>query len=1017
MSVRHVLWLALICIAGSSLVAAPTHAAGQWVLENRALRVSVDEESGSWNVLDKRCNRLWRQAVPPVTSQMLVPIRQLKAAPTLDGQLGEWQTGELSLTSDMLTNPTVTSGNDDSSAKVYLAWDKSGFWLAANVRDDKLQGPTPEAALWHVDGIELWLGKDHWGFIPDGDKVRIACWSNAKKETGCRGAFRKTPSGWAIEAFVPWSQIVDVRTAKPGSEFLLAFGLNDADKPPKRDCQLFYPRGYRHKDFATHAIAKLSASTSPEPAAPRTQKPKGPDVQEIVPLAAPRNGLLVKLNYPDKNGPLPLAYSVSLTGDEADVAFELGGDPSLQFDRIALPLPFVLDNPKGVLVIPHKAGLLFGVDELAWNGKTLGGVMSMPWFGSADLASGQGYISIMETPDDAMFRGAKVAGDDRQVLAVQPQFRPQKGQLGYPRRLLYHFADQGGYVALAKRYRAYVRKNGRLKTLAEKRRERPNIDRLVGAVNIYSSHFENMEELHRLGVGRALVSGFGTKQVKQMNEWGWLTGHYDIYTDLYEPGTRPSTWERCRGFHFPADVIKNAKGGNEIGWCPITDPKTGKKDPSYVICWTCGLRVLKERVPKVLAQKPLSAYFLDCVTSTGLRECYDPNHPLTRTGDRETRIKQFAYLSGDLGLVVGSETGRDWAVPVADYFEGIMSTAAFFATPKAIHEIPFVSIPSDPKYEEYAINPWRRVPLFQLVYSDCAEITWRWGDNSHRMPSIWAMKDLQQIIHASMPTFVLWDAQQGLFLPNTDRFMECYNNVCRWRRAVGYYEMTNHERLSDDAMVQRSTFANGAAVTVNFAKDARTVDGTTLPPRSYLIAGKAKELAGLPVGKPVQVSDSWTPKELVVTGNTGFETRPIFWNRVGGMKLEVQNAVAHSGKHAAKITGTSTGGWSYARGPRVDLQAGRKYRIHGWLRVDAVAPSPKAPKLKCEIRGDGKYIRNAFTNAYDVSKPGTWQELSATFTAPANAEQGQLALEKGGTDALTATLYLDDVELVPLDDK
>ena len=54
-------------------------------------------------------------------------------------------------------------------------------------------------------------------------------------------------------------------------------------------------------------------------------------------------------------------------------------------------------------------------------------------------------------------------------------------------------------------------------------------------------------------------------------------------------------------------------------------------------------------------------------------------------------MQQFAYLSGELGLIAGSETGRDWAAHVADYFEGNMSTAAFFANPKSIHEMPFVS--------------------------------------------------------------------------------------------------------------------------------------------------------------------------------------------------------------------------------------------------------------------------------------------------------------------------------------
>ena len=47
------------------------------------------------------------------------------------------------------------------------------------------------------------------------------------------------------------------------------------------------------------------------------------------------------------------------------------------------------------------------------------------------------------------------------------------------------FFDDGGYVALCKRYRLYAKQTGLLKTLAEKRAANPNVDRLVGAVNTW----------------------------------------------------------------------------------------------------------------------------------------------------------------------------------------------------------------------------------------------------------------------------------------------------------------------------------------------------------------------------------------------------------------------------------------------------------------------------------------------------------------------------------------------------
>jgi hypothetical protein len=141
------------------------------------------------------------------------------------------------------------------------------------------------------------------------------------------------------------------------------------------------------------------------------------------------------------------------------------------------------------------------------------------------------------------------------------------------------------------------------------------------------------------------------------------------------------------------------------------------------------------------------------------------------------------------------------------------------------------------------------------------------------MLGLWAQKDLLNIIHASMPTWILWRPQQDLFWGNQDRFKECYNHVCRWRRAVGYSEMINHERLTPDGQVQRSSFAGGTSVTVNFAKESRPLpDGTSLPARSFLIRGDASKLPGLPVNQPVQVHDDWQPRPALKAATSGSGT-------------------------------------------------------------------------------------------------------------------------------------------------
>lgn len=979
--------------------------------ENDILRVSVHPTQPVWDVLDKRSGRVWRQAPAKGSESWLVPVGRRTSSPALDGDLSEWP----------VEGTAVSSGTTDpqGSGRFHLAWTNDGLWLAASVVDTKVTGPLPGVEQWHVDGVELWLGREHWGMIPKGDELIIPCWSDPAMAEGCRGAAKMTATGWQLEAFVPWSNVRAVAGAVAvGRDFQLAFGINNADGGPKRLSQFFYPPGYKHKQFMTHAVAELQAVGVVAAPTLREEKPSGPVLRRVERMPKPARGVTLEMDFPqDGGGTFPLTARLWLLPGEGDLAFELDGAANLAFRELAFPAPIVLEELSGKLVIPQMAGLLFGVDELEWDGKGLCGNVSMPWFGQTDLARGDGYITIIQTPDDSpargMFCGAKVATASGERLSVQAVFGPQKGRFGYPRRLLYHFSERGSYTALAKRYRAYAKETGLLKTLAEKRVERPNIDKMVGAVNIYGSHFANIEELQRRGVERALVSGMGSN-ARQMLDWGYLPGRYDVYTDLYAPETHPGTWERCEGFVFPDDVIKKADGSVQVGWCPITDPKTGEKTPSHVICWLCGLRVLKEKMPKRLAQTPYASYFLDCVTSVGLYECYDERHPLTRTQDRESRVAQFAYLTDELKLVVGSESGRDWSAHVADYFEGIMSTASFFANFKAIHAMPFESCEPTARYLEYGINPSRRVPLFQLVYGDCMETTWRWGDNTHRMPAIWWQKDLLEMIHAGMPTFVLWDVQQDLFWGNVDRFLATYNNVCRWRRVVGYAEMLRHERLSEDGMVQRSSFANGAAITVNFAQEDRVVDGMTLPRCSYVLTGDVVAQAGLPVGVPVRVDDAWQPKPYVFVPGTDFEASRQTWRAGEDSVLELQGGVVHGGEKAAKIVGKDVKGWTYASGPQVPMAAGQRYRLRGWVRVDAVEPAQAAPGFKCGLYRDGAWLTNVYSSRYDLSKMGTWQLLEGTFTVPEGASSGHLALEKRERATVSATLYLDDVELIDL---
>ena len=140
-------------------------------------------------------------------------------------------------------------------------------------------------------------------------------------------------------------------------------------------------------------------------------------------------------------------------------------------------------HPGEYLVVPMNEGISYPVEDQSIEPFSLvaygGHGICMAFWGATD--GERGHMAIIETPDDASIRIERHDG----LLGIAPQWDAQHGQFGYARRLRYVFFDQGGHVAMAKRYRAYAQKIGLFKTLEQKRAENPNVDLLVGAVNVW----------------------------------------------------------------------------------------------------------------------------------------------------------------------------------------------------------------------------------------------------------------------------------------------------------------------------------------------------------------------------------------------------------------------------------------------------------------------------------------------------------------------------------------------------
>ena len=81
------------------------------------------------------------------------------------------------------------------------------------------------------------------------------------------------------------------------------------------------------------------------------------------------------------------------------------------------------------------------------------------------------------------------------------------------------------------------------------------------------------------------------------------------------------------------DLIRRERGGELAkGWLTLDG-----LHQYYSLCSRYALPAAQAEITETLRTHPYNARFLDVHTAMGLAECYDENHPVTRTEDRENK--------------------------------------------------------------------------------------------------------------------------------------------------------------------------------------------------------------------------------------------------------------------------------------------------------------------------------------------------------------------------------------------
>jgi len=507
----------------------------------------------------------------------------------------------------------------------------------------------------------------------------------------------------------------------------------------------------------------------------------------------------------------------------------MADESGAQVREIRWPRAFVLEQAgrANYTVFPTMAGLLLPSDwpeeaslDKVWPHQNMCFTrgMYMPWWGQ--VRGGEGYAAIIETPYDA---GCALVHPPGGPTAAQPVWYASLGRLAYARSLRYAFLAECDHVALAKRYRRYAQGIGRWRSLTEKAAGNPRVERLHGGAIIHTgvmvhiqpeSSYYNKEKpeanhhftpfAQRAREIREWVSGSGIANGEvHLDGWG-RRGYDNLHPDVLPPCPEAGGWEgmrevakaceemgwifathdNYRDFYFDAPsfdrdlCIRNLDGSNP-------EHATWYGGRQSILCGVPALGFLRRNLDGLAAGGvELSGIYLDVFAIAELDECANPEHPMTREECARWRGLAFSECRAR-GLVVSSEEPVDFALDRMDL----------------VHHGPYAQHPSVDAKDKRQLG--LACPLFTLVYHDAIVVPWSFGKGAWGIPP----QD-EGFLHC------LLNGGIGYLYGVGDA--ERVRTAAALHKRVGWLEMTGHEYLDEAGRRQRSRFADGTTVEVDF---------------------------------------------------------------------------------------------------------------------------------------------------------------------------------------------------------
>lgn len=495
--------------------------------------------------------------------------------------------------------------------------------------------------------------------------------------------------------------------------------------------------------------------------------------------------------------------------------------------KLSWPMPPVAG---GAWLIPDGEGIDFGADDPAWlsayaKEHCLGGTTNLSFPAWSYLTSDR---TVTYALGDGLQSRLCLHTDGSLQARLSHSFDEGASTLD----LLFAIGPADP-LAPALFYRHLMKARGQFVSLADK--AVPDLPRLYGAPQAYvwgdGRDLGFLDDLKALGITRIVLSydqpphppkhAVGPAYLKKAYADGYLAGPYEAFDNAQPEATADSPASIWSPDLYPSGCVIKADGTVMAGFanrgCQMSSAAVAAH-PQAISPASRYADHIKDGASEV---------FVDVDAFGEFNHDYSPAHPMTMMQDRANRLARLGLGITTYHLLIGSENVTAWSSGVAHFSHGTVTTHVASLWPIQADKkrfggywpddrppLFFAPLTLTPTETRLMFGDADRLPLFEAAFHDSVIASDRWELGLMKIPALQRARFARALLYGT-PTMWNLDRQElgraGIWLKAAqDDFRIAHG----WEAPVA---LTGFAWLSDDHLVQQTTYADGRSLTANFS--------------------------------------------------------------------------------------------------------------------------------------------------------------------------------------------------------